>query len=200
MIPDYRRVRPDEQAVYPSGGEDTALVLAWLQSQYASGSHALYISGSSAGAVHTATYLLSPAFSSSRHSMRSVSSVTLAGAILISMPAHFDAHATARADVLKAYYGERIKEDAPCGLVGQAEGDVDCDVLVINGTLEPEEEILGPSRRFVELFEERAGKERLTVGSLEGHNHFSTVLGLGTGIEREESLGTAVLKWIDERR
>lgn len=192
MIPDYRRT--GEGAVFPSGGADIEAALKWIKSRFDTGSHKLYIMGNSAGAIHSSTFLLDPAFADSRHSLKS-GSVVLDGVILVSMPAHFEVADESRSEVLTAYYGDQIEEHCTFGLLQQAQ-PVEVRTLVVQGTLDPEDEICKPSDDYVARWRSRFGDDKLTTLVLQGHNHFSTVIALGTGVEREESLGTEVLKWI----
>lgn len=152
--------------------------------------------GNSAGAVHSATWLLEPSLAESRKSVQS-GSVVIQGVVLVSIPAHFQQAGDERSDVLTAYYKDRVEQDCALGLVSRAETPI-TRVLAVLGTLDPEDEITEPSNDFVKKWKERFGQDKLTEVLLEGHNHFSTVIALGTGIEREESLGTEVLKWMGQ--
>lgn len=194
MVPDYRRT--GDGGTFPSGGEDIAKALEWTRSRYSTGNHKLYIMGNSAGAVHSATWLLEPRFAESRQAVQS-GSLHLSGVILVSIPAHFQAATPDRAEVLTAYYKDRIEEDCAHGLLLRAQ-PVQTRTLVVTGTLDPEDEICQPSSHFVKRWKEKLGAGKLSEVVLDGHNHFSTVMALGTGIEREESLGAAVEKWINE--
>lgn len=152
--------------------------------------------GNSAGAVHAATWLLEPSLAESRKSVQN-NSLVLKGVILVSIPAHFQSAIADRRDVLAAYYRNRIAEDCAFGLLTRVQ-EVQSRVLVVTAALDPDDEILQPSGDFVDEFKKRLGGEKLTELCLEGHNHFSTVIGLGTGVDREESLGTEVLRWMKQ--
>lgn len=74
---------------------------------------------------------------------------------------------------------------------------------MVNGTLDPQVELLDTVDEFAETWatvfdcdKAERQQQQLQVVNLEGHNHFSAVLGLGTGVEREEILGKTVLDWI----
>ncbi|CAD0011427.1 unnamed protein product [Aureobasidium pullulans] len=182
--------------VFPSGGQDVAGALEWIKNRFSTGAHKLWIMGNSAGAVHSATWLLEPSLAESRKSVQS-GSVVIQGVVLVSIPAHFQQAGGDRSEVLTAYYKDRVEQDCALGLVSRAETPI-TRVLAVLGTLDPEDEIIEPSNDFVKKWKERFGQDKLTEVLLEGHNHFSTVIALGTGIEREESLGTEVLKWMDQ--
>jgi hypothetical protein len=184
VIPDYRRT--GDGGVYPSGGQDIA----------GTGNHKLWIMGNSAGAVHSATWLLEPSLAESRKTVQT-GSVIIQGVVLVSIPAHFQKAGADRMDVLTTYYKDRIEQDCALGQVSKAQSP-DAKLLVVTATLDPEDEILECSQDFVNAYKEKFGKDSLSEVLLEGHNHFSTVLGLGTGIEREESLGREVLKWMGQ--
>lgn len=153
--------------------------------------------GNSAGAAHSTTWLLEPSLAESRASISGHGALKLAGVALVSMPAHFQIADASRSEVLKAYYGDRMEEDCAFGVLNRAE-DPHVKTLVATGTLDPEDEICQPCQDFVDRWKSRFGSDNLSVAVLDGHNHFSTVFALGTGIEREESLGKLVLEWIGQ--
>ncbi|KAG9664168.1 alpha/beta-hydrolase, partial [Aureobasidium melanogenum] len=194
VIPDYRRT--GEGAVFPSGGQDVAGALDWIKSRFNTGNHKLWIMGNSAGAVHSATWLLEPSLAESRKTVQT-GSVVVQGVILVSIPAHFQQAGADRSEVLTAYYKDRLEEGCALGLASRAQTPI-TKLLVVTATLDPEDEILKPSQDFVDKYKERFGLDSLSEVLLEGHNHFSTTLALGTGIEREESLGTEVSKWMGQ--
>jgi hypothetical protein len=194
VIPDYRRT--GDGGVYPSGGQDIAGALEWIKNRFNTGNHKLWIMGNSAGAVHSATWLLEPALAESRKTVQT-GSVIIQGVVLVSIPAHFQKAGADRMDVLTTYYKDRIEQDCALGQVSKAQSPV-AKLLVVTATLDPEDEILECSQEFVNAYKEKFGKNSLSEVLLEGHNHFSTVLGLGTGIEREESLGREVLQWMGQ--
>jgi len=194
VIPDYRRT--GEGGTYPSGGQDIAGALEWIKNRFNTGNHKLWIMGNSAGAVHSATWLLEPSLAESRKSVQT-GSVIIQGVVLVSIPAHFQKAGADRMDVLTAYYKDRMEEDCALGQVSKAQSP-EAKLLIVTATLDPEDEILEPSQHFVDAYKEKFGKDSLSEVVLEGHNHFSTVLGLGTGDEREESLGREVLQWMGQ--
>jgi hypothetical protein len=194
VIPDYRRT--GDGGVYPSGGQDIAGALEWIKNRFSTGNHKLWIMGNSAGAVHSATWLLEPALAESRKTVQT-GSVIIQGIVLVSIPAHFQKAGADRMDVLTTYYKDRIEQDCALGQVSKAQSP-EAKLLVVTATLDPEDEILECSQDFVNAYKEKFGKDSLSEVLLEGHNHFSTVLGLSTGIEREESLGREVLQWMGQ--
>lgn len=157
LVPDYRRVdskRGGEGAVsicaerqpriheltdlqlYPSGGEDVALLLQWIQSSnlLANGHRDVYLLGNSAGAIHISTFLLDGQFSDQRKQyvegskgylrggLESVGigkSLTLKGAIMLGLPSDFAGVSKERKEHSKVYYGSEDKAAtlSPLGLL-----------------------------------------------------------------------------------
>ncbi|KAK7892775.1 hypothetical protein LTR67_007012 [Exophiala xenobiotica] len=160
----------------------------------------------------------------------------LRGVIFLSVPFHFDHALPERKSTLAAYYGDDHDDDvrskAPLGLLrASRESDgsrsikpllQDVSVLVLKGSLDPEDEILGPTADFVDewLRQKKEKKEtddddddqsgrnastsdrslspsNLEVEMMPGqHNHISPVLGLGTGIPDEEAWGRRVVDFV----
>ena len=156
--------------------------------------------GNSAGGVHLFTYLLAPRFQESvaeATSSGDSSIYRIAGMISVSTPMSFGTPHPSRAKVLEAYYHGRAEEDSPLGLLKALEKKPEgVKLLVVNGSLDPESEILAPCRPFVQTWQDKFGNDGLEEVLLDGHNHFSPVLGLSTGIEKEEILGQTVLKFM----
>ena len=211
VIPDYRLV---PNARFPSGGEDVALAVDWIKSNMnelggSGGARKLFLMGNSAGGVHLSTYLFSHAFAESRKTAldeESEASVRLRGAILVSVPFHFRAASGAREDVLTTYYGERRSEDCPLGLFKSLveEGSISealpgVRFLALTATLDPEDEILKPNKDFVDMWSAQGASRApdLLTRLIEGHNHISPVLSLGTDDVREEAWGRLVVDFCD---
>jgi hypothetical protein len=177
LIPDYRRVNDPqtgagEGAVCPSGAEDLAAVLGWLESGGLKGEgegerRDVFIMGNSAGGVHLASWLLAPQFEAERRRYLSESRVMrLSGAVLFAVPFHFKNAGPERREVLKVYYGDAWEGKCPFGLLeavkatgsrGKGLKPVELGippVLNLEGELDPEDEILAPGRDFVQLWME----------------------------------------------
>ncbi|KIY00103.1 uncharacterized protein Z520_03788 [Fonsecaea multimorphosa CBS 102226] len=206
IIPDYRLTSHD--AVFPSGGQDLELVIKWVEEQMRvniSSPTNVYIMGNSAGGVHLATYLLAPEFRALRQKSLTgdTSYLKLKGVIFLSAPFHFDGAVAERAQTLQAYFGNHVRNHSPLGLLRASKEDGSINelkgvpVMVLYGGLDPENEILTPKNDFVkEWIETDAVANELTVLKMEGHNHISPVLGLGTGISHEEAWGRQVVEFI----
>src|ERR1700733_131918 len=202
VIADYRRM--SEGASFPSGGEDVAAAVEWVKTKYgtSNGSRDIFLMGNSAGGVHVATFMLEPRFAALRASISPgvVDGVNLRGYILLAVPFNFRNAATERAATLKAYFGDRIREDCPLGLLQsfKPQGVSLPKALVLWGTLDPEDEIVQPGLNFIEEWEGREGFGGLDRAVLKGHNHISPPMALGTDLQREEEWGVMVGKWIHD--
>ncbi|KAF5714825.1 isoprenylcysteine alpha-carbonyl methylesterase ICMEL2 [Fusarium mundagurra] len=202
VIPDYRLV---PEARFPLGGQDVEMTVKWLidNNDKIGGSQPrpLFMMGNSAGAVHLYTSLLCPAFAdlgSKITSNSGTSPLRIKAAVFCSMPTLFRNPHPYRAPVLATYYGETIEQYCPLGLLEACNKDKTVSdtapgvqFLLLYGSLDPEDEILGFNREFIELW--RLGKEssgvELEVQIMEGHNHISPPPALGTNISREEVWG-----------
>lgn len=214
IIPDYRRVNTTEtgeDAVYPSGGEDVALVFKWLEDYLVSeGSEKrdVFLMGNSAGGVHISTFLLDERWEGQREKLVGEEvSGRLRGAILLSIPAHFDQALNDRLDILKAYYGsdEGCKKLSPLGLLksavekGSKKDKTIPDVLAITAELDPVDEIIEPNEDFVGLWKKSWGSG-LDYQVIPKHNHISPPWALETGDKEAEQWGVDVVKWMDGKR
>ena len=199
VIPDYRLI--SHGAKFPSGGEDIAGTVEWVKKHYGNEPRDLFILGNSAGGVHVMTFMLSPLFKDIRDSVSAENKTGLRwkGAVILAAPYHYRLMAEKRADSLVAYYGDRVQEDCPLGLLKAspeaARGSP--KVLILYATLDPEEEIVQPNLDFIEEWRNLPRKNP-DVKLLEGHNHISPVFTLGTGKSDQEAWGNMVADWIDQ--
>jgi len=215
IVADYRRVNSPgkgEDAVFPSGGEDVALVLKWLEKHLQESGDAkrdVFLLGNSAGALHISTFLLEPRWKEERMEfIGDKSTVKLRGATLLAMPAHFDEAAENRTGMLKDYYGsvEACKRLCPYGLLksaietkkSQKETGVP-PVLSIVAEFDPADEIVRPNDDFAELWKKGwgAGFEYRVIPK---HNHISPPYTLLTGDEEAEKWGVDLVEWMDEQQ
>lgn len=206
VIVDYRLI--SHGAAFPSGGEDLSLAIDWVVQHFAAKSTEpldLYLMGNSAGGVHLATYLLAPDFASSRRRIITDSSgvAKLQAAVLLSVPLHFGQANPDRSEVLSTYFGTTIEEHCPLGLLKAAKQDGSFDeleqvqTLVLTGSLDPEDEVVTPNQDFIsEWSDAGTGSSSLTVQIMEGHNHISPVLAVGTGVPAEEAWGRQVVDFL----
>ncbi|KIW25141.1 uncharacterized protein PV07_10805 [Cladophialophora immunda] len=206
IIPDYRLISHD--ATFPSGGQDLELVIEWAKEHMghdASSPTNLFIMGNSAGGVHLATYLFAPDFRGNRQKQfkGDAPALKLSGVIFLAAPFHFDRAIAERAQTLQAYFGNNVRDRSPLGLLRACKKDGSIDdlkavpAMVLYGGLDPQDEILTPKNDFVkEWIETDAVANELTVLKIEGHNHISPVLALGTGISKEEAWGRQVVEFI----
>ncbi|TGO40404.1 hypothetical protein BHYA_0037g00030 [Botrytis hyacinthi] len=209
IIPDYRRVDTEtggEGAVYPSGGEDVSAVLHWLSKtdllDGKGNKKEVYLMGNSAGGLHIATYLLEPRFLEERKSWQEEANVSLKGAVEVGVPFSFEEALPGRKDMLEKYYGsdKDILAKCPYGLlkaVGESKKSREelgiPRLLVMTSEYDPVDEILKPNDAFVKLGE-KIWEERIEVVKIEGHNHISPPMALGTG--EGEEWGEKAAAWI----
>lgn len=212
IIPDYRLM--SHGARFPSGGEDLAQVVDWVREtltrQDGYQNIELFIMGNSAGGVHMATYLFAPDFATSRNKVLTQdpdASIVLRGVVFLSVPFNFRQADASRAHVLQEYFGD-IEANAPQGLLEAAmlqDPDnvlLDVRAMVIYGSLDPDDEILDPQREFLSRWAQLDADSRkaLSVVVMQGQNHISPPLSLGTGIGREEAWGFEVGDFLDSLR
>jgi hypothetical protein len=200
VIPDYRLI--SHGAKFPSGGEDIDLVVRWIEKRF-TGERQLFMMGNSAGGIHLSTWLYSPVFAESVLSVTSGGApLRLRGVVQLSVPFHFRSAVAERTEVLKAYYGDKVKEHCPLGLLDAMKKSGISPVvntLVLNGTLDPQDEILEPKGDFVRSYQEALPSDQaklLTVEMMEGQNHISPPLSLGTDKPNEEAWGYQVRDWM----
>ncbi|KAK5080040.1 hypothetical protein LTR70_008964 [Exophiala xenobiotica] len=212
IIPDYRLM--SHGARFPSGGEDLAQVVAWVREtmtrQDGYQNVDLFIMGNSAGGIHLATYLFAPDFANARNKIMTQdpqASVVLRGVVFLSVPFNFRQADPSRAEVIKEYFRD-IEANSPQGLLKATmlrDPDnvlLNVKVMVLNGSLDPEDEILDPKKEFLDEWDklDEGSRQALTVAVMDGQNHISPPLSLGTDIEREEAWGHQVGDFLDSLR
>ncbi|PPJ50764.1 hypothetical protein CBER1_07470 [Cercospora berteroae] len=198
VIPDYRLVGTHD-AKFPSGGEDVCLAVRWILEKtgtFGPEPVDLFIMGNSAGGVHLSTFLLHENYAATRRSiLRYNPHVQLRGIVFLSVPFHFRLAHASRAEVNKAYYGDEVDAHSPLGLLRkrQAGGEIDfiksgARTLVLNGDLDPEDEILIPRDDFIKQWHATGSKlarQSLAVDFMHGHNHISPWVSLGTAARKD---------------
>ncbi|KAJ9271363.1 hypothetical protein DTO212C5_2713 [Paecilomyces variotii] len=215
VIPDYRLIADGAQ--YPSGGEDVQLALKWVREvlpRQGSGCQSIHLSvmGNSAGGIHLTTYLFDEVFAESRAKLltpinscssssnansAAAASVILKKVILLSVPFHFQQAHPRRASTLHGYFGPDLLVRSPYGLLQRAQerkGGLDLagvTFAVVNATLDPEDEILGPREDFLRQWRAQEDPPLVSI-MVQGHNHLSPPLAVGTGIEKEEAWAVQV--------
>lgn len=213
VVPDYRLVGTHSDAKFPSGGEDVALVVEWIAKNVGPDPHHMMLMGNSAGGVHLSTFLLHPSFASTRAKVLSSSGTTqLKGAVMLSVPFNFHNAHVERSDILTSYYGHKDGhlELCPTGLLKTARQNGSIDflnagvrVLVLNGELDPDDEILLPKNDFLQewsAIDTSKSRGALAVDFMQGHNHISPFCALGTGIDKEEAWGVQVATFYETLR
>lgn len=207
VIPDYRLM--SHGARFPSGGEDLAQVMDWIKETMTKHDGYqnidVFIMGNSAGGIHMSTYLFAPDFATSRARFMTSDleqAVRLRGVVFLSTPFNFRKSDASRDEVLAAYYGspEEIEERSPHGLLKTAmlqDPDnvlINVKAMILDGSLDSNDEILIPKKQLLHDWDELDpdSREALIIEVMEGHNHISPPLALGTDIEAEEAWGYQV--------
>ena len=211
VVADYRLI--EHGAKFPSGGEDIALAVEWIAgNQVGPGSEPidLYIMGNSAGGIHLSTFLLHSDFVETRKKVLSGNGTRLRGTVLLSVPFSFGAAHESRAEHLNGYFGD-LAANCPLGLLKSArQRQTPLDfvkagtrIFVLNGELDPDNEILIPRDEFSEEWlqmNDTDSRGALAVDWMPEHNHISPFASLGTGIEKEEAWGCQVAAFCDNIR
>jgi acetyl esterase/lipase len=228
IIPDYRRVDDakegtGEGAVFPSGGDDIALVLEWLGSTYLKDNEQgrdVFLMGNSAGGVHLSTFLMWSKFLEQRRKLLQSTKLRVAGAVLLSVPLDFQGATAVRQRMLDTYWPSSLSKDPsnsipsyvqfdPAGLLqilaseDGAKGKKPADfgippVLAAVGEFDPEDEIVDSMKRFRTAWGDIFGEsDEIELLEIEGHNHISPPLSLKAGEAREDKWGNDVVAWMD---
>ncbi|KAG8630701.1 hypothetical protein KVT40_002320 [Elsinoe batatas] len=210
VVADYRLL--DDEARFPSGGEDVALAVEWVRRNkpglgLGESEMDLFLLGNSAGGVHVATFLLREEFEETRRRVLQGEGTRLRGVVLLS--AAFSFLGASEGDPASVYLGD-VEQHAPTGLLKTAlQGGEGLDfvqagvrLLLLNCELDPEE--FWKSRdEFVKVWIDQVGadgRRALAVDVVKGHNHISPMLALGTGVEKEEAWGYQVASFCDNIR
>ena len=169
---------------WPSGAEDVAAALAWLRAnvaQHGGDPARLYLMGTSAGAVHAASYVAHQRFHPD-------GGIGIAGAIFLS--GLYALTTAQRNELLKVYFGEdpqRYEERS--SIRGLVEADIPwMFALAEHDPSDFEHQALA----LVNACYERHGKWPRFV-RLMGHNHFTATLHLNTP---DEYFGRQILDFI----
>ncbi|KAI9714002.1 MAG: hypothetical protein M1820_000732 [Bogoriella megaspora] len=216
VVADYRRVNDEkegtgEDARFPSGGEDVAGVLKWVNDEYLAGDEGgqgrreVVLMGNSAGGVHVATFLFEERFHTARvrYGLGGDAKVGVKGVVLLAVPFHYGKAEAMRKDILDLYYGEgEAERKSVCALLEAFRGKSNPpeelgipELLVMWSEYDPQGEIVAPGEDFVKQWNEIFGTG-LTVEKIDGHNHISPPLGLSTGDTRAEKWGEHAAGWV----
>lgn len=210
VIPDYRLVstkeRPDgykrseEEALFPSGGEDLLLAMQWAvrNLEDVADVERIYAVGHSAGANHLCTLLLSPGCLKADEDLAR----RLTKVVCLSATYDYVDGRPERKVAWSRYFGsfEAIAGNCPLGLVRSS--DVKTTkalppMLCLHCARDPPE-VLEPQSRFWEAWTKKAGRGEMRQVAGAAHNHLSPVVGIGSGDEEVERWLVEALEWCVE--
>ena len=173
-------------AIYPSGGEDTALALDWITETFGK-KRRVFVMGHSSGGTHVLTYLLEP-------SIRNSIDVNLAGVILLSPPCHQRGADPRRITINIDYYGDEtaVEKYSPIGLLLEY-GPVSTPLLTMIAKFE-EPGIIQSWGDFKLEYQKLGGKcdEIINIG----HNHISAMVSLNSVEPAGSKWGNDVIEWM----
>ena len=207
VIPDYRLVNmdpnssynfvPECDAIWPSGAEDITLSIKWVAENLSgiADTDAIFAMGHSAGANHLATSILLPQFIPYHPGiLRNLKKV-------ITLSATFDyVHSREqRKFAWSRYFGgfNLIGARCPTGLVKNLkDGDANGlpDLLCLHARRDHFGAI-DPQKRFWNAWAEKGGRGEMREVPGKGHNHMSTIYGVGSGDEEVERWLGDALRW-----
>lgn len=194
-------------ARFPRGAEDLDMALHWLDDFYAKQGQStkdLYIMGNSAGGIHLTTWLFRHEYQDSlRRLVIGTKTLKLKAAITLSTPFIWPKVVLESkvGESVKGYYGDeqRVVENASLVLAQKALKDTSQDsvwpsVLTLVCEMDPDD-IRNSGNEFMDLWKSKGLKGGYHV--LEGHNHFSTVWTLRSGIKGFEQWGHDLKQWLE---
>ncbi|RFU25687.1 hypothetical protein B7463_g10651, partial [Scytalidium lignicola] len=200
IIADYRLLGKGGKA--PSGREDVDGVVQWIKERYGlpDKPRDLFIMATSAGGYLLATW----PFNSDLHQKNTAifdgkSRVHLRGIIFLGTP--FDLNVAAK--ISEEYYGsvEQARADQPLVRISKIQEGLNPEdlskwprILVLVSELDSEDFIVEAGKRLVNEWGRSGAKIEFAI--LEGHNHISPPVDLGSDIERKEAWGFGVGEWI----
>lgn len=205
-------VKMGEDAVFPSGGEDVAAVLSWVEKEFGGegkGKRDVFLVGNSAGGVHASTFCFGERFEEQRKELvAGKKGVTLKGLVNIAVPVHFKRAEKDRGEVLEAYYGngKEVEERCVFGLSeaikksGKKREEVGVPAcLGVLGEFDPEDEIAEPMHDFVKLWKGmgKSWEDSIELLMAVGHNHLSPPMALCSG--EGEQWAEDVVAWIKKQ-
>lgn len=174
------------QHPWPAGAEDLAAVVRWLKQNAAAHGgdpDAIFLMGTSAGAVHVASYVAHERFHVG-------SGGGVAGAILLS--GIYDLANADRNDAQVAYYGaDQSKWAEASSLPGLVETDV--PLLIVVAEYDPPPFELQALQLVAKLTAKHGSMPRFV--RLMGHNHFTASLHLGTA---DDYLGRQIARFVKD--
>jgi acetyl esterase/lipase len=198
IVMDYRLI--GHGASYPSGGDDLDGVWKWIQKRYQGSHRQVFIMGNSAGGIHACTWLFEDKFKESRREAIAGShGVRLTGVITLGAAFTFRHSPQALVEMVSRYLGADAEKNSPMGCIerckasGELAGEPWPRMLIVDSELDPEDILQSSQDALTGL----KSVENIIVDyrKLQGHNHISPPLALGTGVAEEEAWGFEVGRW-----
>ncbi|KAH8646777.1 Alpha/Beta hydrolase protein [Xylariales sp. PMI_506] len=181
------------EARYPSGGQDCAQALRWVQdhiSEYGGSPQRITAVGQSAGGAHMASALYGGHLAAA--------GVKLSGLVLLSPPLWYDLSQARRRENMVLYHGtdsdEEILSKAGAAVFSRSEGIEEPRLLQMVGELDSNE-IVDGNLAFVDAY--RKKHKRLPLFEvMKGHNHISNILEIGLP---SDTVGPRILAFAKEQ-
>lgn len=224
VVADYRlAILPTEGsdadkhgAKFPDCGEDIALSVEWIRTKLCGDAKRdFFLMATSAGGSHLATFMFHPLFAATRVAIdpsNPTSTLQLKGVIysgaVLDLNCYIIVGKKPPPAVLgvRAYYGRDESQwahSSPLGLLVAAQkepetvGPIAVPTLMLVAPMDPET-VIWCFQDFTAAWDEKTSG-RLDKYLINGHNHFSSIMGLATGIEREELWGLGVMEWMKDQ-
>ncbi|HLS49109.1 MAG TPA: alpha/beta hydrolase, partial [Actinomycetaceae bacterium] len=173
---------PESQ--WPGGARDISRAISWIVehiADFGGDPRQIVLVGQSAGAMHVADYLTRP-------EVYGAHGRALAGAALISCL--YNVGRTADKPMHRAYWGEDL---AAWAGMGSLDGLIDSDLPLFLAVAEHDDlEFQDQAAELVATWQARRGQYP-PMHYLAGHNHLSTVYGIGTDVD---TLGPLLAQYI----
>jgi BD-FAE len=190
VVANYRLVKSHLDATgdakYPSGGEDAAGAVKWIEENLGA-ERDVFLMGNSAGAVHVLTFLLEP-------EIIGCVKAKVSGAVLVSPPCHQRRAGAMQKQINETYYGspEAVEANSPLALL-EKNGPVSVPLLWLVASLD-EAGIIQSAAEFKAEYLKQDGE--LDEIIMEGHNHISPIPALNSQATGGSDWGDNASEWM----
>lgn len=192
VVVDYRLV---PVVTYPGGSEDVSDAWSWVSRNLGDvgDTGRMFVLAHSAGGMHVAGLLLSPAL------YARVAVPGIRGVVLLGVPYEIPASVRTAADLIQAaelYYGnaKKVATTQPLGMLRRAEKEFVAALPPLRNMIAEREPryISSAARAFGQLYASKGGRIENMV--LDGHDHLSPIFALCSG--QMEEWGVDVVEWL----